>query len=196
MAIFKEITLCRNEIENYGEKCEELLKALETKFGVSKKTHFENLIEKKNLPAHFIQNENYLNIGSLNDPKLIQECMDGMLNLTKSNQNKKSNNFKELIDNLFGAGLAKHFMIPYNLKVWGYPASMMNASWIGERVAMVDLAKILKDYVNYTSCDKSKPQTETGSWGPNSIFKYPKYGGTGSIWKGILYIEPFIIFSF
>ncbi len=65
MAIFKEITLCRNEIENYGEKCEELLKALETKFGVSKKTHFENLIEKKNLPAHFIQNENYLNIGLL-----------------------------------------------------------------------------------------------------------------------------------
>jgi len=65
MAIFKEITLCRNEIENYGEKCEELLKALETKFGVSNKTHFENLIEKKNLPAHFIQNENYLNIGLL-----------------------------------------------------------------------------------------------------------------------------------
>ena len=65
MAIFKEITLFRNEIENYAEKCEELHKALETKFGASHKLHFENLIEKKNLPLHFIQNENRLNIGLL-----------------------------------------------------------------------------------------------------------------------------------
>ena len=62
MAIFKEITLCRNEIENYGEKCEELLKALETKFGTANKCHFEDLIEKKNLPTHFIHNPNRLNI--------------------------------------------------------------------------------------------------------------------------------------
>lgn len=61
----------------------------------------------------------------------------------------------------------------------------MNASWIGERVAMVDLAKILKDYITYSTSDKTKPATEIGSWGPNSIFKYPKYGGTGSIWKGV-----------
>ena len=124
------------------------------------------------------------NFYHLNDQNLIQECMDGMLELSKTNQSKKSKNFKELIDNLFGAGLAKHFMIPYNLKVWGYPANMMNAGWIGERVAMVDLAKILRDYIAFTLSDKTKPRTETGNWGPNSVFKYPKYGGTGSIWKG------------
>ena len=44
---------------------------------------------------------------TLNDPKIIQECIDGMLEITKLNQNKKSNNFKELIDNLFGSGLNK-----------------------------------------------------------------------------------------
>ncbi len=126
-----------------------------------------------------------------NNQKLIQECMDGMLELTKlNNQSKKSTNFKELIDNLFGAGLAKHFMIPYNFKVWGYPAQMMNASWIGERVAMVDLAKILNDYIKYVSSlseqkNVNMPKTEIGSWGPNSVFKYPKYGGTGGIWKGV-----------
>ena len=70
MAIFKEITLFRNEIENYAEKCEELHKALETKFGASHKLHFENLIEKKNLPLQNYENHEIYKIPRQNNKKI------------------------------------------------------------------------------------------------------------------------------
>ena len=65
MAIFKEITLCQNEIENYKEKCQHLLTALEAKFGEQSKQNFENLTEKKNISHHFTQNQENHNIALL-----------------------------------------------------------------------------------------------------------------------------------
>ncbi len=61
----------------------------------------------------------------------------------------------------------------------------MNPNWVGERVSMVDMSKILTDYIKFSTSDKSQPKNEVGGWGPNSTFKYPKYGGTGSVWKGV-----------
>lgn len=92
--------------------------------------------------------------------------------------------FEDLIYKKLGNGLAKHFMFPYNFKVWGYPAKDMNHTWIGERVAMVDLKKILVEYIEK---DETK-NSPSMSWGPNNTFKYPKYGGIGSIWKGVGYL--------
>ncbi len=65
MSVFKEITLCENEIENFKEKCSTLLNELEKKFGPDSKQSFEELINKENLPLHFIQNKQYLNISLL-----------------------------------------------------------------------------------------------------------------------------------
>ena len=78
-------------------------------------------------------------------------------------------------------------MFPYNFKVWGYPAAEMNASWTGERVAMVDLEKTHRDFINYSLSSGIEKQAELvdKNWGPNSTFKYPKYGGNASIWKGV-----------
>ena len=112
--------------------------------------------------------------------------MQGMLDLYKLNNRTKPANFQELINTCFGSGLAKHFMNPYNFKVWGYPVHEMNANWVGERVSMVDFSKILADYIKFNSEEeKNQPKKEIGNWGPNSMFKYPKYGGTGSVWKGV-----------
>jgi len=65
LSVFKEITLCENEIENFKEKCSTLLNELEKKFGPDSKQSFEELINKENLPLHFIQNKQYLNISLL-----------------------------------------------------------------------------------------------------------------------------------
>jgi hypothetical protein len=56
-------------------------------------------------------------------------------------------NFGEFIDAVFGEGIAKHFMRPYNFKVWAYPPEMMNKQWIGERVAVLDVDRALKNVV-------------------------------------------------
>ena len=80
----------------------------------------------------------------------------------------------EFIDTVFGDGIAKHFMIPYNFKVWAHPAEMMNKEWIGERVAVLDINRAIKNVVL---------GTDDFGWGPNNQFKFPLFGGTGEFYR-------------
>jgi UDP-galactopyranose mutase len=86
-------------------------------------------------------------------------------------------NFEQLIMKQFGAGLAKYFMMPYNFKVWAHPPRMMNKEWIGERVALPSLQRVLGNVI----LDK-----DDAGWGPNNTFKYPLYGGTGGLFERIV----------
>ena len=52
----------------------------------------------------------------------------------------------------------------------------MNAVWVGERVAVTDLQRVTKNILF---------NQDDFSWGPNSTFKFPKKGGTGSIWDAV-----------
>lgn len=57
-----------------------------------------------------------------------------------------------------------------------YPPEQLNYKWIGERVSTVDVERI-KNNIKYSRDDVA--------WGPNSKFKFPRIGGTGSIWKKV-----------
>jgi protoporphyrinogen oxidase len=67
-------------------------------------------------------------------------------------------------------------MFPYNRKVWAYDPSAMDVGWMGERVATVDLARVLRNLVR---------QTDDIAWGPNATFRFPLRGGTGAIWRSL-----------
>lgn len=84
--------------------------------------------------------------------------------------------FEDWILQKMGQGLFKSFMEPYNFKVWAYPPRELSTSWMGERVATIDLAKILKNFAL---------RRDDISWGPNSKFRFPLKGGTGSIWNSL-----------
>ena len=43
-------------------------------------------------------------------------------------------NFEEFIYKVWGAGVANHFAIPYNKKLWAVPLDQMETSWLGNRV--------------------------------------------------------------
>lgn len=102
----------------------------------------------------------------------LNRCLQGLVDITRE-CHKKPSNFQEWIDACFGRGLAEVFMEPYNFKVWAYPPAMMNSVWVGERVAVTDLGRVLKNMVY---------KTDDLSWGPNNTFQFPKQGGTGAIW--------------
>ena len=72
--------------------------------------------------------------------------------------------------------LARVFLTPYNLKVWATEPAEMSSSWVGERVATVDLKRILRNIV--------EGRDDLG-WGPNATFRFPLHGGTGRIWQAI-----------
>ena len=83
-------------------------------------------------------------------------------------------NFGEWIDRSFGAGIAAIFMRPYNTKVWARDPERLSWNWIGDRVAVVDLARVRENI---------RLGRDEVSWGPNHRFRFPKRGGTGAIWR-------------
>ncbi|MEW6320189.1 MAG: FAD-dependent oxidoreductase [Acidobacteriota bacterium] len=83
-------------------------------------------------------------------------------------------NFGEWIDATFGPGIASIFMRPYNEKVWARPPERMAWHWIGDRVAVVDVARAVENM---------RLGRDDVSWGPNNRFRFPKRGGTGAIWR-------------
>ena len=53
-------------------------------------------------------------------------------------------NFEEFIYQVWGEGIAKHFALPYNRKLWAVPLSTMETSWLGGRVPLPDLAEMIE----------------------------------------------------
>ena len=102
------------------------------------------------------------------------ECVQGLVQLYQSNGRPQPANFRDWIYATFGDGIARHFMLPYNLKVWAYPLEGMNYVWIGDRVAIIDLNRVLHNIFH---------EKDDVSWGPNNKFRFPRKGGTGSIWR-------------
>jgi protoporphyrinogen oxidase len=110
-------------------------------------------------------------------PDDLMTCLDGLLAIHAGNGHlPPPANFHEWILRSFGSGLAEVFMLPYNRKVWAYDPSELGIAWVGERVATVDLARVLRNLVF---------QIEDKGWGPNATFRYPARGGTGAIWRAL-----------
>jgi len=116
-------------------------------------------------------------------PEDLVPCVDGLLEVYRASATTRSppKDFYDWILNNFGPGLANVFMIPYNFKVWAYPAKEMGCGWMGERVALVDMKRI---------CNNIILKKDDLGWGPNARFRFPTYGGTGGIWKAVFETLP------
>lgn len=85
-------------------------------------------------------------------------------------------NFEEFIYRVWGAGVARHFAIPYNRKLWAVPLDQMETSWLGGRVPMPDLEEMIDGALKPVG----KPM------GPNARFAYPLRGGFQAMVSGFL----------
>ncbi len=110
-------------------------------------------------------------------PELAWECVEGLLAASAASargEEAEPAHFRDWIDRVFGPGIARLFMVPYNFKVWAHPAETMSHAWIGERVCVVDAARVIKNIVL---------GRDDVAWGPNNTFAFPLYGGTGEIYR-------------
>ncbi|ATD66080.1 amine oxidase [Luteimonas chenhongjianii] len=95
-------------------------------------------------------------------------------------------NFHEFIHEVWGAGVARHFAVPYNLKLWTVPLQDMETSWLGGRVPMPDLDEMIDGALRPVS----KPV------GPNARFGYPRTGGFQALMDGFLpHLEGELVLS-
>jgi protoporphyrinogen oxidase len=126
-------------------------------------------IEKRFVPYPMQNNIRYLPQDSM------WKCLSGLIDLYRNNK-LEPRNFREWILATFGQGIAELFMFPYNFKVWAHPLEMLQFGWIGERVAITNLRRVMENIL-FAKDDLS--------WGPNNTFRFPKRGGTGAIWQGV-----------
>lgn len=105
-----------------------------------------------------------------------RECVLGLAAAATRRSPAPEANFKDWIVNAFGEGIARHFMLPYNSKIWAHPLDGMDVAWIAERVPRPDLQRVLANLLDGKDDD---------AWGPNARFRYPKDGGTGAVWRRI-----------
>ena len=125
------------------------------------------LFKDKIIPFPFQANLFYL------DKKEKEECINGI----KNRKNIKIHNDMPFIDwaeTTFGKGITKHFMQPYNQKLWNCNLKKLTAAWTAPFVPKPTLTEIKKSA--YKQNDKK--------YGYNSIFYYPKSGGCQTIIDG------------
>jgi UDP-galactopyranose mutase len=104
-------------------------------------------------------------------------CADGILEASAPLvEAAPPRNFEEFIHKVWGAGIAKHFAIPYNRKLWAVPLSEMETSWLGGRVPLPDLEEMIEGALSPVP----KPM------GPNARFGYPLRGGFQKLMDGWL----------
>ena len=109
----------------------------------------------------------------------LTACISGLLDLqlsTRAVSPPPPRSFREWLLASFGAGICEVFMLPYNRKVWAYDPSRLDVGWMGERVATVDVKRVLANLVQ---------RRDDVSWGPNATFRFPLHGGTGAIWRAV-----------
>jgi len=121
-----------------------------------------------------------LNLHRLPEAERVQ-CVRGLITASLAAQRIGTNgpppeSFGEWIDAAFGPGIGDVFLRPYNFKVWAYPLDDLSWSWIGDRVALVDLPRVVENI---------RLDRDDVSWGPNNQFRFPRCGGTGSIWRAL-----------
>jgi UDP-galactopyranose mutase len=111
-------------------------------------------------------------------PKVLKECLVGAIEARfgplKGDRESKAQapksepeNFEDFIYRVWGKGIAKHFAVPYNEKLWAVPLDSMETSWLGGRVPLPDLEQMIEG-----ALEPSPPPM-----GPNARFGYPLRGG-------------------
>ncbi len=75
----------------------------------------------------------------------------------------------------FGEGIARHFMDPYNEKIWKRPLSEISAGWVAGRVPDAPIDDVLRSAIGI----------RTEGYLHQAIFYYPRHGGFQAITDGI-----------
>lgn len=103
-----------------------------------------------------------------------KECLLGLIKAKyEAGTNQEVKNFEDWILKTCGEGVAKHFMFPYNKKIWTVEPKEMTIDWLNGYVPVPDIAASLDGAL--------RDPTETVGY--NASFYYPRIGGIESLPK-------------
>lgn len=116
---------------------------------------------------------------SLLPQRIKSECLSGFLAAYSQSakphvlaRNPKSPEvFSRWTQRVFGGGISKYFMLPYNAKLWQYPLQRLTTEWCAPFVPMPNPEAMINGAYG----------KKTDGLGYNTIFHYPKAGGIGAL---------------
>lgn len=106
-------------------------------------------------------------------PEVIKECLLGYFEAREASISSPDSgagpdeSFEHWVLRIFGKGYAKHFMIPYNEKLWQAPAAEMTADWVSWSVPRPEPEEVLNGALGINN----------RAFGYNPTFMYPVQGG-------------------
>ncbi len=110
-------------------------------------------------------------------PDVVKECLMGVIEAKlKGDTGGEPRNFEDYCLRHFGAGISKHFMVPYNERLWGVSPKEITASWCSRFVPLPNLEQIVAGAVG----------AGPGEMGYNVSFVYPKQGGIETFTKALI----------
>lgn len=108
-------------------------------------------------------------------PDVLVECLLGFAGAGTS-AGRTVGDFAAWVEASFGPGIARHFMVPYNTKLWGVnDLAELSSDWVGGKVITTELADVVEGAVKDRRFDKL----------PNATFRYPVNGGIQAFSDGI-----------
>jgi protoporphyrinogen oxidase len=110
-------------------------------------------------------------------PEVNAECLLGFIRASQDPMSKEPpKNFEDFCLKRFGEGISKHFMIPYNHKLWGVHPREITAAWCSRFVPIPKLEDVVKGAVGDVP-----PEL-----GYNISFLYPKTGGIETMTRALV----------
>ena len=107
-------------------------------------------------------------------PEVVKECVFGFIDAKyrsfRSRRSEAEESFYDWIMRNFGKGIAKHFMIPYNQKIWTVHPRELTCGWIKVNPKYVPSPNVQEVVIGALG-DQGK------GFGYNVYFDYPKEGG-------------------
>jgi protoporphyrinogen oxidase len=99
-------------------------------------------------------------------PDVAYECLHGFVKAHFTKDDREPRNFEEFCLRHFGEGISKHFMIPYNERLWGVSPREITAAWCSRFVPLPKLEDVLAGAVGLNDREL----------GYNARFVYPRLG--------------------
>lgn len=99
-------------------------------------------------------------------PEVAYECVSGFLKAHFAASKPEPKSFEEFCLAHFGEGISRHFMLPYNARLWGVAPSEVTSEWCQRFVPLPRLEDVLRGALG----------AQAPELGYNTSFWYPELG--------------------
>src|SRR2546426_214873 len=105
-------------------------------------------------------------------PEVVQECVGAFVEAlvrraAEGEPDPSRLNFRDWTERSFGAGIARHFLVPYNTKLWRTDLDEIECGWVSWSIPRPTLKEVLDGAFG----------TTVRGLGYNPTFLYPRRGG-------------------